>query len=161
MIKSFKQYLIENEFNYNHNIRRDWIKMTEEARAKFNIFFDLENYDPVGNIKVYRPNKDYTFAYQMQKAGGDWETPTVSFRVQMQKGYLNGLSTYGKTNGCFVYIPGPEEGNNNLVEREKGGWMPMEDSAKEYKKQNERLCVQSLKKYIDGLIAEYQNNPER
>lgn len=155
-MKSFKQFIIESKepmkFDTNQTMKYLWLKQTEEAMKKFNIHFDLENYDASskdGDVKTYKTG-DKSFKYQKCWAGGDWQQPSILYRCQLVDGYVDGMSQYGQTNGCFVFIPNDKEGNVHLQKTEKGDLVPPDDNDKN-PKPDENLCLQSLKKYLDGL----------
>jgi hypothetical protein len=137
-----------------------WMDLTREAMKKFNIYFDLENYDYKYNVQEYIVEQDEwkhtkcKFRYQMCAGGGDWENPVISFRCQLVEGYAFGISTYDKTKGMFVYIPSWEDGNKTLVQRKNGkGWVASDDDTEtKGLKYDEKECVKAVKKYFDALV---------
>lgn len=150
----------ELEFGTSGLMDRLWIDLTKEAMKKFNIYFDLENYDSKYNVQEYIVEQDEwkhtkcKFRYQMCSGGGDWENPVISFRCQLVEGYAFGVTPYDKTHGMFVYIPSWEDGNKTLVLRKNGnGWAASDDDTEiKDMKYDEKECIKSLKKYLTSLV---------
>ncbi len=150
----------ELEFNSSSLMDSLWRDLTRKAMDKFNIHFDLENYDHKYDVQEFVVDQDeweFTkckFRYQMCSGGGDWENPVISFRCQLISGYAYEISTYGETKGMFVYIPSLEDGNKTLVQRKNGkGWVASDnDTEVKGMKNDERECVKALKKYLSSLV---------
>lgn len=148
-------------FNYDQNIVKNmWIKLVQIAMDDFKIQFDLENNDPVGNVRdITIPQREWKhtdckFRCQLWSAGGDWENPVYYFRCQLLDGYAFNLGTYN--NSFFIFIPGKKEGNYHLVRTKKeDGWCAPHDG--NYTKgidpeRNERDSWKSLNVYLKKLI---------
>jgi hypothetical protein len=151
----------EVEFTTSGMLDKLWRELTRQAMDKFNIHFDLENYDSKYNVQEYVVEQDEwehtkcKFRYQMCSGGGDWENPVISFRCQLVSGYAYEVSTYDKTNGMFVYIPSWEDGNKTLVLRKNGkGWVASDNDTEAKGMKNDEIeCVKSLKKYLKSLVT--------
>ncbi len=132
LMEEFKQY-----FNYNQLAKTQWQDLIQQAKKDFNIWFDLENNDPIKGatreIAIDDPGKHISgpsrFRCQLCCAGGDWEYPVYYFKCQLYEGYARGLSKYGKS--MLIFIPGKIEGNTHLLPIEKGsnkgGWRAPHD----------------------------------
>ena len=142
-MKSFSQFILEeNYFNIPDNRRSFWWDIIDKARYKFKILFDLENVDPSTYkepIKLYKAKSGKEFLYQEWFGAGDWETITLFYCCQ-KKG--------GNEKDCFVFIPGKEEGNPQLIKSPKRKeFHPLDDQDKI--KPIKTKCLSALKKYLD------------
>ena len=170
ILEEFKTY-----FSYANIAKTRWRELIQEAKKKFNIWFDLENNDPVKGktreLKFYDADMDmYTrFRCQLCSAGGDWEYPVYYFKCQLYKGYAKGVGQY--SNSLLVFIPGINQGNGHLLPidsgRNKGGWRAPHDDGEEQPEKrgverNETKAWKSLNTYLQGLVdahaAERRNN---
>jgi hypothetical protein len=159
MIEKYLSLLNEQTEFETESIMKDiWLKLTKEAMDKFNVYFDMENYDPINrgcqSYNVDRNKSTNRFLYQICKAGGDWQYPVIVFRCQLKDGYAENLSSYGKSGGCFVFIPSKDEGNYTLVKDSSGKkWCAIDN---DFKKEtmtdnNERDCIKALKNYLEKI----------
>lgn len=158
MISSFKTVgLIKNHVR----------KLLINTKKNVNIDFDLENNDPIDEVKEYIVQQNYwttsicKFKYQMYQAGGDWEIPVYYFVCQLISGYAKSINCYDDTCGFFIYIPSKTKGNYHLIPNNKGdGWSAPHDST--YKKNidpepNKEDCILSLKEYLKKLVYDEIN----
>lgn len=113
------------EFDSSELLRESWRDAVREAQDKAGIIFDLENDDTVSAVRkmsfsngsppdAYRTKDDYYV--QLCSAGGDWESPTYYFRIQVKEGY--------PSRKMFVYIPAKSEGNGLLTTDHQGQGYP-------------------------------------
>lgn len=146
----------EAEFQTKAIMRDLWYGITKDAMKKFGVFFDLENYDPVGKpqrFSVSGEDRPTSFLYQACSAGGDWQKPVRLFRCQLVDGWAEGLSQYGAKGGCFVFIPSKEQGNLGLVPSEKkaGEWWASDDQGRDAPRPDDRACVGAVRRYLESL----------
>lgn len=146
-------------FNYDSIAKDQWRKKFQEAEDSFNVRFDLENDEAVGQrtIKVDQDFWDFTdcsFKCEMRMAGGDWESSSVYFRCQLVKGYAEGLNR----DSFFCVIPDKAGGNVHLVKGTKG-WVAPDSDKKN--KPNERQCWEFLKSYLQKLVRKEIKNVGR
>lgn len=150
-------------FSYVERNKDMWNDLVYDAMKKFKIRFDLENNDTMKqqrSIEIPQDEWEFTkckFNCEMYQAGGDWQIPVLYFRCQLISGYCYSISKYRTkySNSHFVYIPGKEEGNYQLVPGSKEGWAAPDNNS--YKKgidpeANERDCWKSLQKYLKLLV---------
>lgn len=147
-MKSFKEFLNEStDFRLNKLSMDFWWKLVQKARDKYNIHFDMENWDfSKEKGKSYKSKDGKNFIYRMAWSSGDWETPTILFCCQ---GLDNFEGYSSKDFGCFIYIPDDKHGNPQLIPMEKGGLKPLDDQDKI--RANPELGEKSLKEYLDTL----------
>jgi hypothetical protein len=128
-------------FNYKSLVEQAWRPIIMKAQKFQNINFDLENNSSTGqkatlyikkNLRKDQPIK-YEFNCELFCAGGDWECPVLYFRVEFTHEFIRRTTVdetpeyvfdvheevSGKLSRCYVFIPGPEDGNH-LAKTEKG-----------------------------------------
>lgn len=159
----YKKAKSDTKFDHYHLIKDRWKDLVREAMGRQNIHFDLENDDSIGKERIIsvgeyedinKETKPCRFLVRACKAGGDWQNPTLYFRVQVYgdsklPGDLDFIG-YG-TDKCFVYIP--VDGNNNLkeVSDKKGGskLVPTEDgNGEKYVEIDETSCMKDLRAFL-------------
>jgi hypothetical protein len=126
----------EDVFTYKNIADNMWRDLWAAAKDHFNISFDWENNDSVGQRKVFsftRKEEDgyehiYKFNCELWIAGGDWEYPCYYFKCQIVDGSLysdddgpklpfpGSIGTYLQSH--FILIPPKDGGNSRLVEHE-------------------------------------------
>jgi hypothetical protein len=159
----------EDPFNYAIIAKTMWRKIIKDAQEKFNVFFDLENdyaSKEIKNINVDRSDHlseiPSVFKCQLYHAGSDWEWPVSYFRCQLTKGYAKDISEYDeKTSGCFVFIPGADQGNGHLIKSEKGSFhLPDSNQSRENAQTirelvNDKKCWESVDSYLNDLVEQH------
>ena len=141
---------VKEEFCYNQTSRDMWRELVHDTQKQFDISFDLENdSDVVGRDIV---TNDHKFYCELWKAGGDWQNPICYFRCEIKNGYIEDPLLSPHSHPHFVYIPGIDEGNPHLTRTKKGKWSaPDTDSYEDGEEPDEKLCWQSLEKYLENL----------
>jgi len=144
----FKVYGGKREFDSSELLREKWKELVREEQRNTNIRFDLENDDTVGGIrwkKFFADTRGYgndkdTYDVQLCTAGGDWESPTYYFRIQVKDGYPTGE--------MFVFIRSKIQGNG-LLTKSDNGYVPM--SADDYNKdgRDKKECWNAVIKFLE------------
>lgn len=120
--------ICEDEFDFDFSCEADkmWQEKLKEAQHAQHISFSTENDDSVKQKrKIAIPETGHgaydtaRFKCELYSAGGDWEACTHYFRCEIYDGHVDGLSQHGNPHFCF--IPGKNEGNGHLIEKD-GKW---------------------------------------
>lgn len=141
-----------SEYNYNDMIRKMWDEKLSEAQKSFNISFDTENNDSVKKPTLLKIN-DAQFLVETMVGAGDWESPTLYYRIQVKEGFITNNNKVRHHDECFVFIPNDQEGNKALKADENGRLMPLDADENEDLEYNENECFASLKKYLESHLS--------
>jgi len=104
----------KKEFDFSYIESGFWSNIIKAEQDAVNIRFDLENNEPIGDLKEielpinYPSGKPVKVNAQLYSAGGDWEDSVGYFKCQMESGKY-----------FLIHIPGPSV-NTNLIKRDKG-----------------------------------------
>lgn len=148
-------------FQLGNLVSSKWNELLKESMKNFEIYFDLENNDSVGEQKTITiPQKQWdftkcTFKCELCRAGGDWQVPVYYFRCQLVDGYAFGIQRYNSNSGMFIFIPGKKYGNYHLISKEGSKWYAPDNSI--YKdgidpEPDKKKCWQSLHDYLTSLV---------
>jgi len=113
------------DFDYESIAKDLWAEKIHDTKEDQRISFDTENDEEVEhrNITVDNPRENMednkvTFKCERRVASGDWECSITYFRCQLVDGYTE--TAVDVSDPFFCYIPGPQEGNGNLIPVEEG-----------------------------------------
>ena len=151
----------EDFFTYDDMANQKWRELTHEVMKTFNVYFDLENDNPMSKRVIIIPEKEWEFTKckfrcRMYSAGGDWQYPVRYFRCQLVDGYAFGIEKY-RSSGMFIYIPKKTEGNYHLIAGKTGSGKWYAPDSQDYKKgidpePNDRDCWKALNNYLKELV---------
>jgi hypothetical protein len=169
----------EDVFSYKSIADNMWRDKWNKAKDHFNIRFDWENNDSIGQKRVitftYNSDEDisieYKFNCDLWSAGGDWEYPCYYFKCQIVDGLT---STYNDNDlpfpgaigqyddsAHFILIPPKDQGNPRLVKADEDGWCaPHNGDVKDedVPELNPRTAWQWLENYLKVYINTYFTN---
>lgn len=141
-------------FDYNYLMKDIWSELLKKAMDEFKIRFDIENNDSRGIQRIVRINET-KFKCELCGAGGDWETITNYFKIQLIDGYCYGHGKY--RDSFFIFIPNKEQGNYHLVSNKKETHLYPIENNDDYKnedklKPDDKKCWESLNLYLKELV---------
>lgn len=136
----------ELKFDSSEVLRDKWRELLREYQELNCIDFDTENDDAVGKIREIEISNRNTYIVELHKAGGDWQMPSLYFKIQ------------GKhSKKMFVFVPSIEEGNGNFLPSDKKSHLVVADADDEHDDDltDENKAWNAIKTLLDNRKNEW------